>query len=217
VRVAFQRSTSGGSERPSWFHPTRGPPAPCRTTSLMLRPAQVATPLATEQSSGRKRDWALPRRSWAAAGAGKMTAIRPIHKRARGRRRLLLRLAAPLAGGSVFAGRANRRRTRQRLPDSAERGSPKAGDFARRDCCCFVEAGVRLIDRSGSFVAQRGGRSCWLRGCRRHARAYAGPRPPENRTALPRLVQRATSSGSIEALASMRGCRTNPSRSWCIN
>jgi hypothetical protein len=44
---------------------------------------------------------------------------RPFHKPARGRRRLLLRLAAALAGGSVFAGRASRWRTRPRLPDSA--------------------------------------------------------------------------------------------------
>ena len=38
-----------------------------------------------------------------------------------------------------------------------------------RDGSVFVKAGVRLIDRSGSFVAQRGSRSCSLRGCRRHA------------------------------------------------
>jgi len=44
---------------------------------------------------------------------------RPIHKPARGSRRLLLRLAAPLAGGTVLVGRASRRWTWSRLPDSA--------------------------------------------------------------------------------------------------
>ena len=59
-----------------------------------------------------------------------------------------------------------------------------------RDGSVFVKAGVRLIDRSGSFVAQRGSRSCSLRGCRRHA----DPRPLERGAALPRLVRTAPGS-----------------------
>jgi len=49
--------------------------------------------------------------------------MRAYRSRHRGRRRLLLRLAAPLTGGSVFARRASRRRARSRLPDCAPSGS----------------------------------------------------------------------------------------------
>ena len=57
-----------------------------------------------------------------AALAGRLGS-RPIHKPARGRRRLLLRLAAPLASGTVLAGGASRRRTRPRVPDCTRSGS----------------------------------------------------------------------------------------------
>ena len=96
--------------------PSRAPSADFPKSSkraALIAPGEAPATPTTRQSRPGSSDSSFASPSASLAGEAQLSApIRPIHKPARGRRRLPLGLAAPLSGGSVLAGRASRRRTR---------------------------------------------------------------------------------------------------------